>query len=128
MEGTINETPRRRCTPKALKFEILKEHREHRVPISVLARRHGIHPITVYQWKRAHMTEDQSELSPEKMRSLLLENQTLKQQVKALKEKVGDLCISNEILETALEIAKKKALLKEVNSAGNSKPLKNSKL
>jgi len=127
MEEQIIENRGRRYIPKALKLEILRENQDEGVPISVLARKHGIHPITVYQWRRSQMSDEENELTPEKIKALILENQSLKSQVKTLKSKVGDLCITNEILEVALDIAKKKVLLKQANLAVKSKPSKSSK-
>ena len=94
------------------KLLILKENREDGIPISILARKHGIHPITIYQWKRK-MSQDEQELSLEKIKDILLENERLKRENKNLKVKVADLSMDTEILKDALDLVKKKSLLKQ---------------
>ena len=85
------------------KLMILKENRDDGVPISILARKHGIHPITIYQWKKK-MDQDENELSIDKIKEILLENERLKKENKNLKIKVADLSIDTEILKDALDI------------------------
>jgi hypothetical protein len=67
------------------------------------------------------------DLNPAQVKALLQELQALKKENTTLKTKVADLVVSQEILEVALDIAKKKALLKQVQSAGKSKSSKSSK-
>ena len=76
------------------------------------------------------MAEDNQEnddLNPAQVKALLQELQSLKKENTTLKTKVADLVVSQEILEVALDIAKKKALLKQVQSAEKSKRSKSSK-
>ena len=108
------------------KLMILKENQEDGVPISILARKHGIHPITIYQWKRK-MSQDDQELSLEKIKEILLENERLKKENKNLKVKVADLSIDTEILKDALDIVKKKSLLRQAELQQKSKNSKNTK-
>ncbi|NBU22022.1 IS3 family transposase [bacterium] len=105
------------------KLMILKENREDGIPISILARKHGIHPITIYQWKRK-MSQDDQELSLEKIKEILLENERLKKENKSLKVKVADLSIDTEILKDALDIVKKKESFKASRIAAEVKELK----
>jgi transposase-like protein len=84
----------RRRFSKAQKEQILQEHREQGVPISQLARKNGIHAVTVYQWKR-NMTQDDESITPEKIRELLSEISKLKLENKQLKFKVADLSVTN---------------------------------
>jgi transposase-like protein len=105
---------------------ILKEHTEQGIPISQLARKNGIHAITIYQWKR-NMSQDNESISPEKIRELLLEITRLKSENKQLKCKVADLAVSNDILNEAIEISKKRELLKQAQLLEQSKKPKNSK-
>lgn len=116
----------RRYFNKTQKEQILKEHREQGTPISQLARRHGITPVTVYQWKRLMNQIDES-MTPEKIRELLQEISNLKNENKLLKLKVADLSISNDIKTEALDIVKKRAIMKQLLLEGKSKPTKNSK-
>lgn len=108
------------------KLMILKENREDGIPISILARKHSIHPITIYQWKRK-MSQDDQELSLEKIKEILLENERLKKENKSLKVKVADLSIDTEILKDALDIVKKKSLLRQAELQQKSKNSKNTK-
>jgi transposase-like protein len=124
---TINlNSGARRHFSRAQKEQILQEHREQGVPISQLARKHGIHAITVYQWKR-NMTQDDESVTPEKIRELISEISKLKLENKQLKFKVADLSVTNDIMAEAIEISKKRDLLKQVKLLEKSKKKANSK-
>ena len=126
MEAENAYTGTRRYLSRAQKEEILREHRELGVPIAQLARKNGINAVTIYQWKR-NMNQDDESITPEKVRELILENSKLKSEIKQLKIKVADLAVSNDILTDAMAIAKKRALLKQVELAAKSKNPKNTK-
>jgi transposase len=123
--SSIYSRPRTYLT-NSQKLMILKENRDDGVPISILARKHGIHPITIYQWKKK-MDQDENELSIDKIKEILLENERLKKENKNLKIKVADLSIDTEILKDALDIVKKKSLLRQAESQLKSKNSKNTK-
>ncbi len=116
----------RRYLSRHQKEEILREHREFGIPIAQLARKNGIHAVTIYQWKRT-MNQDDEAITPEKVRELILENSKLKTENTYLKVKVADLAVTNDILADAIEIAKKRTLLKQAELAAKSKNQKNSK-
>ena len=126
MEESVNYVGSRRYFSKAQKEQILREHTELGVPISQIARKNGINAITVYQWKRNMSQEDES-ITPEKIKELLLEIRNLKSENKNLKIKVADLAVSNDILTDAIEIAKKREILKQALLLEKSKKQKNSK-
>ena len=126
MENLNSYTGTRRRFSREQKLLIIQEHRDKGIPISQLARQNGINPITVYQWKR-NMSESDDQIDPSKIRELLCEIQRLKNENKSLKTKVGDLSISNDILNDALDIAKKRALLKQVQLHEQSKKQKSTK-
>jgi transposase-like protein len=110
------------------KQEILKQHTDQGIPISQLARENGIHAVTIYQWKRLMSDEKkESDLTPAMLRELIAENSKLKKEIKQLKYKVADLSVSNDILNDALEIAKKNAILEQIELLEKSKKLKNTK-
>ena len=96
------------------------------VPIAQLARKHGINAVTIYQWKR-NINQDDESITPARVRELLFENTKLKTENIHLKIKVADLSVSNNILTDAIEIAKKRTLLKQAELAVKSKNPKNSK-
>ena len=123
--SSIYSRPRTYLT-NSQKLMILRENRDDGVPISILARKHGIHPITIYQWKKK-MDQDENELSIDKIKEILLENERLKKENKNLKIKVADLSIDTEILKDALDIVKKKSLLRQAESQLKSKNSKNTK-
>jgi transposase-like protein len=126
METESIYTGTRRYLSRQQKEEILREHTDLGVPIAQLARKNGINAVSIYQWKR-NMNQDDESITPEKIRELLLEISKLKNENKHLKVKVADLSVTNDILTDAIEIAKKRAILKQVELAAKSKNLKNSK-
>ena len=69
---------------------------------------------------------DESLISPEKIRELINEIAELKKENKQLKVKVADLAVGNDILTEAIEIQKKRNLLKQLGSLEKSKKPKNS--
>jgi hypothetical protein len=75
----------------------------------------------------AQDNQGNDDLNPAQIKTLLQELQALKKENTTLKTKVADLVVSQEILEVALDIAKKKALLKQAQLAEKSKSSKNSK-
>jgi len=126
MDTQLNYTGIRRHFSKAQKEQILKEHTEQGISISQLARKNGINAVTVYQWKRL-MNQDDKLITPEKVRELLLEITALKIENKQLKVKVADLAVSNDILTDAIDIVKKRDLLRQVQLLEKSKNQKNTK-
>ena len=73
------------------------------------------------------MNQDDESITPDKVRELLLEISKLKTENTYLKVKVADLAVTNDILSDAIEIAKKRTLLKQAELAAKSKNQKNSK-
>ena len=126
MEQISNYTQTRRYLSKSQKEQIVKENLEQGIPIAQLARKNGINAISIYQWKR-QMNQNNNALTPEKVKELLQEISKLKQENNHLKIKVADLAVSNDILNDAMEILKKRDLLKAVQSHVKSENQKNSK-
>ena len=126
MEENLNYSGLRKHFSRTQRELILKEHTEQGIPISQLARKNGIHAITIYQCKRNRYQDNES-ISPEKIKELLLEISKLKSENKQLKFKVADLAVSNDILNEAIEISKKRELLKQAQLLEQSKKHKNSK-
>jgi len=75
------------------KFNILSEHEENGTPISELARLHGIHPITIYQWK-CQMSDKPK--------------QDMKKKNKQLTNALGEVTLDNQCLKDINEFLKKK--------------------
>ena len=126
METQYSSAGRRRHFSKEQRDQILKEHIQEGAPISLLARKNGINAATIYMWKR-NMNQDDESITPEKIRELLREISSLKTENKQLKVKVADLAVSNDILTEAIEISKKRILLKRAQLLEKSKNRKNSK-
>lgn len=101
---------------------IIKEHFSEGISIPVLARKYGVHAITLYNWKRQmNHKKNESPIDADFIQKLIEENDRLKSENQNLKAKVGDLTIKNDILKDGLEIVQKKAILKALQSPKKSK-------
>lgn len=88
---------------------VINEHYSSGISILVLARKYGVHAITLYSWKRQmNQKKDESPVDLEYIQKIIEENDKLKAENQTLKAKVGDLTIKNDILKDGLEIVKKK--------------------
>ena len=115
---------RRKVFTQEKKQLIIKEHYSQGISIPVLARKYGVHAITLYSWKRQmNHKKDESPIDLEYIQKLIEENDKLKGEVQTLKAKVGDLTIKNDILKDGLEIVQKKAILKALQPQKKSKRL-----
>lgn len=103
--------------PKEQKFNILSEHFEKGTPISELARLHGIHPITIYQWKRNMGEKPEDKLDIQK---LIEENNQLKKEKKHLTKAIGELALDNQILKDLNEFLKKRKREQELKKQEGS--------
>lgn len=121
MEST---SARRKHFTQEKKQLIVNEHYSQGISIPVLARKYGVHAITLYSWKRQmNHKKDESPINPEYIQKLIDENDRLKIENQNLKAKVGDLTIKNDILKDGLEIVQKKAILKALQPPKKSKRL-----
>lgn len=121
MEATPNK---RKYFTQEKKQQIVKEHYSQGISIPVLARKYGVHAITLYSWKRQmNPKKDESPIDHDYIQKLIEENDKLKGEVQTLKAKVGDLTIKNDILKDGLEIVQKKAILKALQPPKKSKRL-----
>ncbi len=119
MEST---STRRKHFTQQKKEMIVQEHYSTGLSVAVLARKYGIHAITLYGWKRQmNHKKKQAEIDPEFIQKLIEENDRLRDENKNLLSKVGDLSIRVDILKDAVEIAQKKAILKALQSPKKSK-------
>ncbi len=121
MEVTSNK---RKYFTQEKKQSIINEHYSSGISIAVLARKHGVHAITLYAWKRQmNHKKEPSEIDPDFIRGVIEENDKLKAENQALKAKVGDLAIRNDILKDGLDFVQKKAILKALESPKKSKKI-----
>jgi transposase-like protein len=99
------ETTRRTYRTKFQKIELLNELQSGGMTVSTLARKHGIHPVTIHKWKR-DMSQETKKDSID-VHEILQELEKLKVENNHLKKAVGNLAITNEILKTANDVLKK---------------------
>lgn len=101
------EKTKRKYFTKEKKRRILDELKSHGMTISVLARKHDIHPVTVHKWKREMApSKNKNEENPD-INELLEEIERIKLENENLKKAVGEISVSNQILKTANEVLKK---------------------
>ncbi len=115
-EATPKAETKRRFTLE-VKYMILKEHRESGVPVSLLARKYQVHPITIYQWKRALMKKSEESYPSIDYR---VEYERIQQENKQLKKALADMAVGKCILEDAVEILKKKLVPQKFKSPKRS--------
>ncbi len=99
------EITRRTYRTKNQKIQLLNELQSGGMTISILARKHGIHPMTIHKWKRDMSQETKKESID--VHEILQELEKLKKENTHLKKAVGNLAITNEILKTANDVLKK---------------------
>ena len=108
------EIPKRKYFTRAQKRSILDELNSNGMTISVLARKHDIHPVTVHKWKREMGTEKKN---PDiDISELLAELEKSKEENENLKKALADVAIEKQVLQTANEILKKKQIQQQLNS------------
>ena len=99
------------------KRAILEEHFNLGLSLSVLSRKHQIHPVTLYSWKRSLSMTESTIKSKDNMEEILAEMERLRKENKHLARAVSTLTVDKAILTDAIEILKKKsqqrALLKQ---------------
>ncbi|MCK5072708.1 MAG: transposase [Bacteriovoracaceae bacterium] len=98
-------TSKRRQFSKEQKCAILAEYFERKSSMVSIAREHGIHAVTLANWKR-EMSDKDPKMNHSKA-DLIAEVEKQKEENKRLKKIVGDLSLDKEILQEAIEIFKK---------------------
>jgi len=101
----VIENSKRKYYTRDKKIKILMELESGAMTHSSLARKHGIHPITLYKWKRE--MGQHSKCEPVDTRELLTEIEELKKRNLQLQQALGNMAIDNEILKTANDVKKK---------------------
>ena len=105
---------RRRTFSKGQKMEILREISSGSMSLSDLARKHDIHPVTIYSWKR-NLRETMKKPEEADIAEILKENERLKLEISALKETVSDLAVGKRILECSNDILRRNQLKKKLS-------------
>ena len=70
-----------------------------------ISKKHGIHPVTLAQWKR--QMSDKDPKMNHSQADLIAQVEKQKSEIKRLKKIVGDLSLDKDILEEAIELFKK---------------------
>ncbi len=110
MQATVST--RRQYRTKSQKLQILNELNSGGMTISTLARKLGIHPVTIHKWKREMSQETKKESID--VTEILLELEKIKEENNHLKKAVGNMAIDNEILKTYVEVLKKNQRLEKL--------------
>lgn len=104
------------------KREILSEHLDNGVPISIVARKKGLHPVTLYQWKRTLKKHDsEKDIDVEQ---LLEQIQELKNENKAVKAALAEEVLDKKACLDIIDVLKKKWIKQQLASAKRSKQKK----
>lgn len=110
------KSPKRRHFSKEEKCVILSEYFDHKCSMIEVANKHGIHPVTLAQWKRQMADRDpkmkhiQAESIAKAMKEkeeLEKRNQRQEDEIRHLKKLVADLALDKEILNEAVKVLKK---------------------
>ena len=101
----------RRTFTKEQKKQILTEHFENGLSISLLSRKHGIHAVTLYAWRRKILSENKSPVdSIEEPNNDFIEseNKRLEAENKALREAIAEATLEKMVLKKAIDLQLKK--------------------
>ena len=115
MSEVLNLRPKR--FSKEYKNLIIEEHFEKGITISELARKHQVTPITIYNWKKQKMSENENQIDVKK---LLEEISLLKKENGKLKKALGHVTLEKEELIEMNEFLKKKNLEAELKRQLNT--------
>ncbi len=85
---------------------ILSDHFENGISLSELARKHQIHPMTIYNWKK-QMTDKKKEDELD-IHEILAENEKLKKEISSLKKSLGSVSHEKEVFKDINDFLKKK--------------------
>lgn len=96
----------RKRLSKEEKYSIMQEHFDNGVNLSELARKHKLHPITLYAWKRK-MKDSTNQLDSE-YEALRRENEQLKKEKHRLTRALGEVSLENQAQKDIIEFLKKK--------------------
>jgi transposase-like protein len=88
------------------KYLILSDHFEKGISISELARKHQIHPVTIYNWKK-QVTNKKNEEEVD-VNEVLTENEKLRKEIASLKKTIGTISHENVVIKDINEFLKKK--------------------
>lgn len=111
------------------KISILEPHFQKGISISELGRINNIHPVNLYQWKRAMNSKSKSqEKNKIDVEELIKENEKLRKDKNHLTMAIGELTLDNQCLKDINAFLKKKnledALIEQLSLSKNKKSKK----
>jgi len=101
----LPENSKRKYFSKAQKGQILLEIKSGGMSYSDLARKYGVHPMTIHKWRRQMNTF--TEISKDNIHELVEELKKKEKENDMLKKAIANMAIEKEILQTANDILKK---------------------
>ena len=107
MKAEREHSPRRVSISQ--KRLILQQHLELGLSVSSLARKYGVHPVTIYSWKRSHVMEEKNRKSGPNPQELKEELERVQSENAHLKKALAEVSVDKSILQDALELYKKKS-------------------
>jgi len=112
------EISKRNYFTKDAKLKILEDLKSNGMTITNLARKHGIHPVTVHKWKRE--MGKKVETTSTDIQELLSEIEKVKQENDNLKKALADVAVEKQILKIANDVLKKNQRSERFNSPKKS--------
>jgi transposase-like protein len=113
---STTKSPKRRHFSKEEKCVILSEYFDHKCSMIEVAKKYGIHPVMLAQWKR-HMSDRDPKMkhvqaesiakAQKEKEQLAKENKKQQDETRHLKKLVADLSLDKEILNEAVNVLKK---------------------
>ena len=110
----ITSVQRRRCWSVAEKLEIVEETELPGMTVSYVARKHGISPSQLFQWRKLARDGKLSAIRAGEEVVPVSEVKQLKARVRELERLLGKKTMEVEILKDALELAREKKLISRV--------------
>ena len=119
----ITSVQRRRRWSAEEKAAIVQETYAPGMPVSLVARRHGIAPNQLFTWRRLYASGALSAVGAGEEVVAASEYRALQHQVRELQRLLGKKTLENEILRDALDLAQpKKRLLRAPSPARDDTP------
>ena len=107
----ITSVQHRRRWAVAEKIEIVEETELPGMSVSYVARKHGISPSLLFQWRRLYREGALAAIDANEPVVAASEVKHLKKQVRELQRLLGKKTMEAEILKEAIEIAREKKLM-----------------
>ena len=110
----ITSVERRRRWSVEEKLAIVEEAELSELSVSAIARKHGVSPSLLFQWRRLARDGKLSAIKAGEEVVAASEVKKLQAQIRELERVLGKKTLENEILKDAVEIAREKKLISHV--------------